>query len=616
MAKVALLIGVSEYDSSFKPLPAACRDVEAMKQVLQNSEMGGFDDVQTLINLNQWEMAESIETWFRERLSDDLVLLFFSGHGTKDAKRDLYFAARNTRKVGEELITSTAVSASFVNDKIKRSKSKQQVIILDCCFSGAFGDLVGKDDGAIDFENQLGAEGSVVLTSSSSTQYSFEQKEADLSIYTRYVVEGIQTGAADENNDGLISVDELHQYASRKVQEAAPAMKSRIIVLRDEGFRIQLAKAPIGDPRLRYRKEAERRARAGEFSIPARRLLNSLREELQLTSNAAAEIEVEVLQPSREHQRKLREYEQTLIEVLQTESVLSENTLNDLKDYQRRLGLRDEDVAPIQRKATSSITKEVELSLDINLEIALSPDELLNGVSKQIKIDDRAIDIDTPKNLRAGQRIRVRGAGRLDEHTQQRGDLYLKVVVDPNPQDNVTTDPSDDLSSERGVNYKKLQDLLKAKRWKEADQETRALMVKAVGQEETYWFKKHDKEAIKTFPCSDLRTLDQLWVKYSDGHFGFSVQKQIYDHLNQDETEWSKQVGWQKQGIGWYKPVTAIGRLLTWMSYDDLTFALHAPRGHLPALGEQGYGGDGTVWLLPYLVARLEACSIEMEPKN
>ncbi|WP_375342016.1 GUN4 domain-containing protein, partial [Okeania sp. SIO3B5] len=40
-----------------------------------------------------------------------------------------------------------------------------------------------------------------------------------------------------------------------------------------------------------------------------------------------------------------------------------------------------------------------------------------------------------------------------------------------------------------------------------------------------------DTEDIDNFPCEDLHTIDQLWVKYSDGKFGFSVQMEIYQIL-------------------------------------------------------------------------------------
>jgi uncharacterized caspase-like protein len=353
MAKVALLIGVSEYGSGLKPLPAPPKDVAAMQEVLQNPEMGGFDEVKTLVNPNHSDMAVEIETWFESHQSSDLALLFFSGHGVKDESRELYFAACDTRKINEKLIKATAVSANFVRSCLRRSKSKRQVVILDCCFSGAFGDLLAKDDGSVDLESQLSTEGGVVLTSSSSLQYSFEQEGSDLSIYTRYLVEGIRTGAADRDGDGAVSVDELHQFASKKVQTTAPAMTPKIIVLKDEGFRIRLAKAPIGDPKLKYRKEVERRIHQGTFSIPARRLLKQLRDQLGLSSGEADAIEAEVLQPYREHQRKLKEYEDTLAEALQDENPLSDRTCKDLKDYQKYLGLSDEDVNEIEEQLTA-----------------------------------------------------------------------------------------------------------------------------------------------------------------------------------------------------------------------------------------------------------------------
>jgi branched-chain amino acid transport system substrate-binding protein len=216
-----------------------------MRQVLENPEIGGFDEVKVLVNPPRQEMEEAIEMLFDDRQKDDLLLLFFSGHGIKDEEGNLYFATHNTRK---NLLQSTTVSAKVVHQVMKNSRSKREVVILDCCFSGAFGkELSAKGDGFVDIKNQLGGEGRAVLTSSSSTQYSFELQGADTSTYTRYIVEGLKTGAADRDEDGSISVDELHEYAKSKVQEATPAMKPEIYAIK-EGYKIQLAKAPIDDP--------------------------------------------------------------------------------------------------------------------------------------------------------------------------------------------------------------------------------------------------------------------------------------------------------------------------------------------------------------------------------
>jgi formylglycine-generating enzyme required for sulfatase activity len=231
------------------------------------------------------------------------------------------------------------------------------VVILDCCFSGAIAKGMSvKDDGTVNVKEQLGGKGRAILTSSTSTQYSFEQEGSELSVYTQYLVEGIEKGAADKDDDGWISVDELHEYASSKVREAAPAMTPEFYPVQ-EGHKILLAKSPKDDPKLKYRKEVERRINRGKFSIPARRLLNSLYRQLKLDAEVAAAIEAEVRQPYLEYQRKLEEYESTLVEAMEAESTLSETTLNDLRDYQQHLGLRNEDVAAIDRR----VIKEEEL---------------------------------------------------------------------------------------------------------------------------------------------------------------------------------------------------------------------------------------------------------------
>jgi serine/threonine protein kinase len=80
------------------------------------------------------------------------------------------------------------------------------------------------------------------------------------------------------------------------------------------------------------------------------------------------------------------------------------------------------------------------------------------------------------------------------------------------------------LKSSCGMDYRKLRDLLKAGKWKEADKETARVML-AVAKRENNPLSCED---INNFSCEDLCTIDNLWVKYSDGKFGFSAQKKIY----------------------------------------------------------------------------------------
>ena len=118
----------------------------------------------------------------------------------------------------------------------------------------------------------------------------------------------------------------------------------------------------------------------------------------------------------------------------------------------------------------------------------------------------------------------------------------------------INSQETDDLSSEKGVDYRKLRDLLAAGNWKDADYETYLVMLQAVGREKNDWIRD---EELLNFPCTDLRTIDSLWVKYSNGKFGFSVQKQIYLECGgkadgkYDEEVWEKftdHVGWRIDG--------------------------------------------------------------------
>lgn len=131
--------------------------------------------------------------------------------------------------------------------------------------------------------------------------------------------------------------------------------------------------------------------------------------------------------------------------------------------------------------------------------------------------------------------------------------------------------------------YVHLEALLKAGKWKEADQETSKQMCQVMERQKEGWLRIED---IEQFPCADLRIIDQLWIKHSNGRFGFSVQKEIWQQCGspaQYNRSWEKfceVVGWR---IRW-----RIGS--EWKAFPDLTFDISAPKGHLPQYGGWKYG--------------------------
>lgn len=354
MAKLALLIGISEYESGLNPLPSAVKDVEAMQRVLAHPEMGGFaqENITVLKNPQRQAIEDAIYKLFDNRQKDDLLLFYFSGHGVKDESGKLYLSSRATCKSNGRLVKPSAVSASTLHESMNESKSQRQVVILDCCFSGAIAQgLTVKDDGSVNVQEHLGGKGRAILTASTSTQYSFEQEGSELSIYTHYLVEGIEKGAADQDGDGWIAVDELHDYASIKVTKAAPAMTPKFYPV-EEGYKILLAKAPVDDPMLKYRKEVEGivREEEGEISSVHRSCLDEFRQALNLGAQEAEVIEFEVLRPYHQRKAKFQRYEQVFTQVIGEQYPLSKRNRNALKRLQQALSLRNEDVARIEQK--------------------------------------------------------------------------------------------------------------------------------------------------------------------------------------------------------------------------------------------------------------------------
>ena len=138
------------------------------------------------------------------------------------------------------------------------------------------------------------------------------------------------------------------------------------------------------------------------------------------------------------------------------------------------------------------------------------------------------------------------------------------------------------VSPKTGIDYTKLRDLLKEKKWSEADIHTYQLVeqiIKTAKQENKHVF--IELKTIAQFSCPDIRTIDKLWEKYSDNKFGFSSQQKIWQSVNQKgdySTEtWRKfatKVGWKKGDV-----INGSGYLL----YDELNFdPSKAPQGQLP----------------------------------
>ena len=225
--KFALIIGNSEYeDASLSQLVTPDADVDALARVLQDPEIGGFDEVTPLVNEPSATIRLAIARFFAKMKRDDLLLLYFSGHGVRDDHGNLYLAVNDTE---HDLLSGTAVPAAFITHEMDRSRSRRQVLILDCCHSGAFGQgakaVTGASVGTATAFEGTGS-GRVVLTATDATQYAWEGDdvigEAENSVFTHYLIQGLQTGEADADANGRITLDELYEYVYDHVVNETP----------------------------------------------------------------------------------------------------------------------------------------------------------------------------------------------------------------------------------------------------------------------------------------------------------------------------------------------------------------------------------------------------------
>ena len=222
----ALIIASSDYtDVGLRRLRAPASDARALGAVLHDPGIGGFE-VRTLLNDPAHEVNLAVEEFFADRQPDDLLLMHFSCHGVKDEDGELYFAMANTqlRRLG-----ATAVAADFVNRRMSRSRSRRVVLLLDCCYAGAFErGMTARAGTAVGIESQFGGRGRAVITASSAMEYAFEgdqladTNELAPSVFTSALVEGLQTGDADRDQDGVVALDELYDYIYDRVRTATP----------------------------------------------------------------------------------------------------------------------------------------------------------------------------------------------------------------------------------------------------------------------------------------------------------------------------------------------------------------------------------------------------------
>ncbi|MFG2821148.1 caspase domain-containing protein [Kitasatospora sp. NPDC048365] len=234
--RYALVVVVSNYgDPGLGALRAPVQDAAALVDVLADRTIGDFD-VRVLADPSAQQLRLAVEDFFADRSPGDTLLLHFSCHGVKNVAGKLFLAATDTNR---KRLASTAVPAEYVSGMMLASRAQRAVLVLDCCYAGAFerGMLTRADtevhvqESFQDLERTGDLRGRAVFTASSAVEYAFEGDRpvadapgavAGPSLFTGALVKGLRTGEADQDGDGQIGVSELADYVGDQLREVSP----------------------------------------------------------------------------------------------------------------------------------------------------------------------------------------------------------------------------------------------------------------------------------------------------------------------------------------------------------------------------------------------------------
>jgi|GEM_PF-498664 WD40 repeat protein len=249
-----ITIGVSEYKNPTFNLEYADKDAQDIDYLFSKGKNKVFDKIHTVEVLNKDATVENVLKLKKQLESttvDDVVILFFAGHGVLDSELNYYLA---TTEVEMENIANTALRYDYLEGLFDGIPARKKVIIIDACHSGEvdkeeeFTEVETEDDGmfvvtrdvrsaaALESRSKITTQGSfelmkmmfadirrgtgsTVISSAGGGEFAYETGEAKNGVFTYVMKNGISMKKADLNKDGMIMISELRDYVSSTVSK-------------------------------------------------------------------------------------------------------------------------------------------------------------------------------------------------------------------------------------------------------------------------------------------------------------------------------------------------------------------------------------------------------------
>lgn len=222
--RVAFLIGNENYrpDSGVANLSGARNDVEVLSNLLSSPTIGRYD-VKKFIDRHHFEILPEIDRFLTSAAFDDLMLIYFAGHGRHDRAGRLCLATADSQVTA---LRATSIPVSVLFDLFKDSNCGTKIVILDCCFSGLAGSDLRSTAATTELQQARNTAGTFVLTATDTFEPAREdavdENGQKMGRFTAALTEGLREGTADRDGDGEIRLSELYAFLRAKVAGQTP----------------------------------------------------------------------------------------------------------------------------------------------------------------------------------------------------------------------------------------------------------------------------------------------------------------------------------------------------------------------------------------------------------
>lgn len=238
-----LAVGADSYAPAFPDLQFATVDAQAIADEFVRQEGGMYTRVYTKTLADREATRETIFAAleeFKGMSAQDMLLLFFSGHGVRQRDRagrsQYYYLPAGSTKNN---ISKRGMAWDDFAGKISALKAGRVILLLDACHSGDVSGGASNEKVASSLAGEVG----IVFTSSSGNEFSYEDRSWGHGAFTRALLDGLR-GKADFTGNKIVDWSELQLYVSTAVREMTKGSQNPMVPRLEQFANFDLVRIP------------------------------------------------------------------------------------------------------------------------------------------------------------------------------------------------------------------------------------------------------------------------------------------------------------------------------------------------------------------------------------